>query len=588
MTNDKERPTAPRKRPSSVTRPLFVAALRDLVTGRPSATAESRASTDAEASGGRDQGLHLGAPGKERAFQVMRPFARKRALASQTPTRELFTGMLVAQVPLQEDGTDVLGGRGGATSGPDATRSPEPSLAHGSLDQAQGRPREGVRLPRGAVEAPQALPVATTPSGGPHGARVADAEVRSTASVRPRVSVQSPIFRAEALSAYRRGERAASVLRITSVSRWAVLGALGLGLLLALAVVGFCSIEERGVGRGVLRAPHGVQAVVPQVGGTVKEVLAVPGQLVEAGQLLVRLDATPLAAQEAEAEERYAGVEAQWQRQRAALVSGFERSASLTHRRIQLLSERQRSQGRRINRRAAAAERMHAPDVVSVVELSTREQSLESLDTAQDELLRMSDEISSLQLQLATRRSDQEQQLAAGEDRVREAKARLEATRTLRTQTEVLAPMRGTLESLRIQPGQTVQSGEWVARVVREVTPTTMDVFVPERFAAFLRAGAEADVEVDKLPVTEFGIGRAQVSRVAGELADAAELKAALGDAAPPGAHVRIELTLVPGDETSKILPYVRPGTLVTARIALRDRRLLSIVFEPVRKWLQP
>jgi hypothetical protein len=31
----------------------------------------------------------------------------------------------------------------------------------------------------------------------------------------------------------------------------------------------------------------------------------------------------------------------------------------------------------------------------------------------------------------------------------------------------------------------------------------------------------------------------------------------------------------------------LRSGTLVTARIALRDRRLLSIIFEPARRWLE-
>jgi membrane fusion protein (multidrug efflux system) len=581
MSKDKERQVAPGKRPSSVTRPLFVAALRDLVTGRTGARAAPKDAVQTDAPQAVGEGLHVTVPRGEPAFQVMRPFARKRTLPSQTPTRELFTGMLAAHVPLREGETDVLGGRGAPVATLGTTPPPEPSPIDVPL---------GAKVPPGDRDATQAIPRLPPQSEGSQKRAPAPMPVSApaVAAQRTRVSVQSPIFRAEALAAYRRGERASSVLRITSVSRWAVLGAVGLGVALALGVVGFCSIEERGVARGVLRAPFGVQPVVPQVGGTVHEVFAAAGEHVEAGQLLVRLDATPLAAQEAEAEERYLGIESQWQRQRFALVSGFERSAALTHRRIQLLTARQQSQTRRIDRRAAAAERMHAPDVVGVVELSTRDQTLENLDSAQDELLRMSDEISNLQLQLATRRSDQEQQLAAGEERVREAKARLEATRTMRTQTELRAPMAGTLESLRIQQGQTVQPGEWVARVVRDVAPDTMDAFLPERFVAFLQAGAEADVEVDKLPVTEFGFGRAQVTRVAGELADAAELKAALGDAAPQGAHVRVELGLVPGAATDRIRAYLRPGTLVTARIALRDRRLLSIVFEPVRKWLQP
>jgi HlyD family secretion protein len=170
---------------------------------------------------------------------------------------------------------------------------------------------------------------------------------------------------------------------------------------------------------------------------------------------------------------------------------------------------------------------------------------------------------------------------------VRDARSKVDTANLLLLQTELRAPIDGKVESLRVHAGQTVQAGEWVARVVRDETPRSLVAFVPERDAAFLRVGAFAHVEVDKLPAGEFGLAEARVVRVGSELAEPAEVAAALGDAAPKGVHVRVELALQDGPGTARVRPYLRPGTLVTARIALRDRRLLAIVFEPARKWLR-
>lgn len=403
----------------------------------------------------------------------------------------------------------------------------------------------------------------------------------------PRHSASSPLFRAEALAAYQRGERAASVLRITSVSRWALLLAVGTALCFALGLTMFGHVEERSAARGVLRAPFGVQPVVAQVGGTVRELLVQAGDPVTAGQLLARLDATPLRSELQEAEQRLAAISEQWTRTRATLRSGHQRTVQLMATRLRVLEQRQRRQGARIGRRQARAARLHAPELDGVLEGSAREETVEAVEGARDDLLRLSDELSSLRLQVTEEQREHDQQLSAGDERVRESRGRRDALALLLSQTELHAPSAGRVESLRVQPGQVVQAAEWVARIVSDAAPSTLLAFVPERDVAFLRSGAAANVELDQLPVGEFGLARAHVTRVADELADPSELTSALGANAPEGPHVRVELTLDDDPSSARIKPYLRPGTLVTARIALRDRRLLAIVFEPARKWLE-
>jgi len=450
---------------------------------------------------------------------------------------------------------------------------------------------------RAATSAPAPAPVGANDTRTSEAECLASARMEVAPSSEPaaspassparKLSAQSPLFRAEALAAYARGERVASVLRITTVSRWTLLSVLGGALLVALGVISFAKVEERSAARGVLRMPFGVQPVLPLIGGQVREVLAAQGAQVSAGQVLVRLDTTPIEAERGEAQERLAALEEQWRLQRQSLQTRFLRSEALTRTRIGLLEARQRGQQRRIVRHNEQVSRVEAPELTSVIERTVRDRTAEALDGARDDLLRMQDETSALRLQLASSRGEYEQQLAAGEQHIREARAKLDASNMLLQQTELRAPIAGRLESLRAQAGQTVQAGEWIARVVRDGSPQTIVAFVPERDAAFLRVGAQARVEIDKLPAGEFGLARAHIERVGAELADAAELTAALGEGVLTGPHVRVELTLDDAPETERVRQFLRAGTLVTARIALRDRRLLAIVFEPFRKWLK-
>jgi len=460
-----------------------------------------------------------------------------------------------------------------------------PQAAESTIAATSGTDAVTVELAtHDAAEEPRAAPGEPAPSPAPEPCVAAPAEPTPKARL---VSAQSPLFRAEALAAHRRGDRAASVLKITSVFCWSLLLAFAAALLVALTVVALAEVEERSAARGVLRSPFGVQPVVPLLAGRVREVLVTSSAQVSAGQVLVRLDTTPIEAERAEAAHRLAALTEQWNEQRHNLQTQFERSSSLTRARITLLERRQSNQQRRIARRDEQAQRIQAPELDAVVERAVREQSIEALEGARDDSLRLSDELSALRLQLATGRGTHQQALSAGDERVREARTKLDTANMLLQQTELRAPIAGKVESLRVNPGQTVQAGEWVARVVRDELPKALVAFVPERDAAFLRTGARAYVEVDKLPTGEFGLARAHVVRVGGELADASELAAALGDVAPKGPHVRVDLELDDTPETRKVRPFLRAGTVITARITLRDRRLLAIVFEPLRKWLE-
>ena len=125
-----------------------------------------------------------------------------------------------------------------------------------------------------------------------------------------------------------------------------------------------------------------------------------------------------------------------------------------------------------------------------------------------------------------------------------------------------------------------------LAKIVPRGAAATVTVLVREKDAAFLRPGTPARLEIDRLPVGEFGTAGAVVTRVASDLASSDEMQELMGPGATPaGPQLRVEVALAEDARTSQLRPYFASGTLVTARFALRQRRILTLLFDPLRRW---
>jgi hypothetical protein len=133
-----------------------------------------------------------------------------------------------------------------------------------------------------------------------------------------------------------------------------------------------------------------------------------------------------------------------------------------------------------------------------------------------------------------------------------------------------------------------VSADDVVARLIPDGTPLTVVSFVPERDRAFLAIGATARIEVDQLPSAEFGAINGRITRIGSDVASAAELREALGDHAQvAGPMVRVELTVTDDAQRQKLLPHLRAGSLVGVRYTLRRRRVITLIVEPLRHFLE-
>jgi hypothetical protein len=65
------------------------------------------------------------------------------------------------------------------------------------------------------------------------------------------------------------------------------------------------------------------------------------------------------------------------------------------------------------------------------------------------------------------------------------------------------------------------------------------------------------------------------------------EVQATLGEVLQGGSVVRVELELVDSETSAQMDPHLRSGERVTVRLHRRERRVITLLFDFVRKWME-
>jgi multidrug resistance efflux pump len=264
----------------------------------------------------------------------------------------------------------------------------------------------------------------------------------------------------------------------------------------------------------------------------------------------------------------------------------YQHDTRLLERRARLTEARIESQNTSIV--ARESEHQRYSDLVrdGLVADKTSRDSAQLLNQERRDWLTLNDELARIQQQRTALEQTHHAGLAQRAHELSEALARRDAARLLIEQTELRAARAGRIESLAVGPGDVVAPGFVVARLVSLGNARHVAAFLPERDRAFVRPNMQVRLEIDRLPVGEFGSAAARIVRVSSEIASQTEIERALGAAAPEGVHFGVDLELSSDARTVSLLERAGSGTLLTARLPLRRRRVISLIFDPIRKWL--
>jgi multidrug resistance efflux pump len=398
----------------------------------------------------------------------------------------------------------------------------------------------------------------------------------------------SPHFREEAVAAYLQGQEPRAVLRVAPLSSWVMFWflACGVSLAIAMSIVGRIALTTKG--RGILRVPGGAQPVVAQTSGLVAEVKAHPGARAAKGDVLVRIDSASTKAALLEADEQLRLVSLTLDRLKTRQKALYDERVSLLSTRVALLKRRiasQKATVARLEKKAQSYGELATRGYVGAVQRGDVD---EELSQASRQELALQEEVGSALGSLASLDSERESELYKWAHEAEQARIKRDALRFSLDQTTVIAPEAGTLEGFLVRPGDAVQIGSVIARIVPEKAPSELVAFVPESDRAFVEEGAEVQVELDQLPAAEFGMFHARIARISRDLATPMEVGEALGgrpnaDTTP---SYRVDLALSDDAQSRHYARLIRPGMLVSVRYTLRRRRIITILLDPLKAWL--
>jgi multidrug resistance efflux pump len=358
--------------------------------------------------------------------------------------------------------------------------------------------------------------------------------------------------------------------------------ALVLGVIVSF--VGRVEVTSRA--RGILRPVAGVRVLTARVAGTVVSVGARSGDRVASGAVLVRIDSPSAQADLLEADRQLESVRTQFTAASAQQDRHYTEQVEALKARAQRIGEQiesLRSSERYYQRRLEADTKLVEKGLVSEVAAGEwREQLAQAqrqLSGAQTTLDQTRQELASLE----SRRQDdiwnRQQVLGAAQNR-------RDALAVLMKQAVVEAPQDGTVELL-VKPGEAVQPGQPMGKLVPVDSPLEVVSLLPERDRAFVKPGDEVHLELDQLPYGEYGALRGKIVRISDDLVSSQEVRDAFGEEQKlESASYRAQIAITDASAAETARVKLRTGGLMNVRYTLRRQRLITLVIKPLRRWL--
>lgn len=374
-------------------------------------------------------------------------------------------------------------------------------------------------------------------------------------------------------------------------------------VLAAAAALIWLQIDRVVAARGVLSPPDDSIKAASQRAGVVERVLVREGQLVEAGQVLLRLDDRQEAAAVAALESQIASAKLE-QAQREKLVAARRdlaaAEAELLARQRQaeqislesLLAESQRLE-RELTRWENALARQQAlaqENAVSQAEFEQAQLERDNAITRQAQHAKAILRQQSLLEQLAQKA--EQAAMTARMEAEREELAILEGRRNLTALNKQLAdanremqravvrsPVRGTVHALSVRKGEVVSAADTVCRLAPCGSGLLAEAELAAADVGFVRKGQRARIKMDAFPFEDYGALTGRVEYVA---ADAS--RDAAGGKRLPQYTIRIRIDSEEFARRNARRLSLRPGMTLTAELVERRESLGAVLFKPLRK----
>lgn len=396
------------------------------------------------------------------------------------------------------------------------------------------------------------------------------------------------LFREEALKHYLQAEEGRGLVKVSPPWTWSLLWVLLAALGAALLGSFLGHVEVNGRGRGIVRPVTGVRMLVSQSAGVVGRIEVRSSQAVKAGTVLFQIEAPNIQSQLLEAERQAEAVRTGYRAMAGRQDAAYAEQAQRLKGRMAQLQEQIGSHRESIQiyeRRLRAKQALQKEGLVSAIEVDEAQEALAQTRRQMGQTQQALDQAKQEGAALESRRQGE---LWQRQQVVQNAETKRDALAFVQGQTVVTAPEDGLVEALLVKPGEVVQPGQAVGKLIPQGAHLQVVSFLAEKDRAFVKPGDQVHLELDQLPYAEYGALRARVVRVSDDLASPFEVREAFGeDQKLEAPSYRVELEIVDTKPLDEARVKLRTGMLMNVRYTLRRQRLITLVLDPLRRWFR-
>lgn len=358
------------------------------------------------------------------------------------------------------------------------------------------------------------------------------------------------------------------------------------GVIVFIAWASFARLDEITRAQGSVIASSRTQVIQSQDGGVIEAILVKEGEVVEANQVLARLETTRAETSYLDAKARYAGLSATAARLSAEIFGGSPRFPAMLN---EYPEFRQNQLDLLRKRRAAFTEDIQASESVLALvqqELGMLEPLLATGDVSRTEVLRLQRQVADLQAQITNRKNRYFQDVQAELNKVEEELLSVEQSLTSRKwqleNTLMKSPMKGVVKNIRVTTrGGVLRPGEELMQIVPLEDDLVIEAKLKPKDIAYVHIGQDVSVKVDAYDASVYGTLPGKLTYISPDT-----ITDETSRVADQQGFYRVRVTATgrrfsgrPDQDLE-----IQPGMTSTIEIKTGSKSVLAYIFKPVTK----
>ncbi len=362
---------------------------------------------------------------------------------------------------------------------------------------------------------------------------------------------------------------------------------IGAILITAIIWAKLARVEEVTVGQGTVIPASREQVIQSLEGGILEELNVREGDIVEKGQILLKIDPTRVGAAYREGMSKVIGLKGTIARLRAesygtplvfppdvmAVPSIVQDETQAYNARSQTLSESVTALETSLN--------------LAMGEINLSEPLMKKGLISEVELLRMRRQANEFRLQITERknkfRADANSELTKYETELAQSVENVAAREDIMNRTTVVAPVRGTINNIKVTTvGGVIQQGGEIMTIIPLEDQLVVEAKIKPSDVAFLHPGLPATVKISAYDFAIYGGLSGVLEHISPDtLKDEEKARQGKGDSTYYRVFVRTDKASL--NVKDKVFPII-PGMIATVEIRTGEKTILDYILKPIMK----